>query len=245
MLGVDVVGHGPGGELVPLVKRAAVNGEPQLEVDILGVIQLNKHLLHNVGKVFSVDKVVCLHKDLSQSRLTNWVVFCIELVKSVKCVSVLLKRKYDETKYCDMNEMSYRVTIQHVDGEVIRGEIHGLEDLVEGHDLVVDLAHSHLGVRLDALFDEPEEMLLVHAGCAVDVGVHLPHVVEVSMRNRLLLRKLPDLIEEDVELVFGLEILQTLETEALKRTISDHSTQKLEICHKLLQSDSLKYFRQY
>ena len=51
-----------------------------------------------------------------------------------------------------------------------------------------------------------------------------------------------DLIEEDVELVFGLEILQTLETEALKRTISDHSTQKLEICHKLLQFDSLKYF---
>ena len=136
------------------------------------------------------------------------------------------------------------MAVQHVDGEVIGREVHGLENLVKGHDLVVDLAHSHLGVRLDALFYEPEEMLLVHAGCAVDVGVHLPHVVEVSMRNRLLLRKLPDLIEEDVELVFGLEILQTLETEALKRTISDHSTQKLEICHELLQSDSLKYFRQ-
>ena len=115
---VDLVVHGPFGQLVPLVERAAIHREPQLEVDILGVIQLNKHLLYNVGKVFSVDKVVCLHKDLSQSRLTNWVVFCIKLVKSVKCVSVLLKRKYDETKYCDMNVVLYRVTIQHVDGEV-------------------------------------------------------------------------------------------------------------------------------
>ena len=114
-----------------------------------------------------------------------------------------------------MNEVSYRVTIQHVDGEVIRGQIHGLEDLVEGHDLVVNLAHSHLGVCLDALLDEPEEMFLVHAGCAVDVGVHLPHVIEVPVGDGLLLCQLPDLIEEDVELVLGLEILQTLETETL------------------------------
>ena len=138
--------------------------------------------------------------------------------------------------------MSHRVTIQHVYGEVIRGQVHRLEHLVEGHDLVVDLAHPHLGVCLDALLDEPEEMLLVHAGRAVDVGVHFSHVVEISVGDGLLLRQLPDLIEEDVELVFGLKILQTLETETLERTISDHSTQKLKICHELLQSDSLKYF---
>ena len=75
--------------------------------------------------------------------------------------------------------MSHRVAVQHVDGEVVGGEVHGLEDLVEGHHLVVDLANPHLGVCLDALLDEPEEVLLVHAGGAMDVGVHLPHVVEV------------------------------------------------------------------
>ena len=101
VLGVDVVGHGPGGQLVPLVERAAIHGESELEVDILALIQLSKHLLYDVGKVFSVDKVVCFHEDLSQPGLANWVVFSIKLVKSVKCVSVLLKRKYDETKYCD------------------------------------------------------------------------------------------------------------------------------------------------
>ena len=138
--------------------------------------------------------------------------------------------------------VSYSVTVQHVDSEVIRGQIHRLEHLVEGHDLVVDLAHTDLGICLDALLDEPEEMLLVHAGRTVNVGVHFSHVVEISMGYGLLLRQFPDLIEKDVELVFGLEILQTLEAETLERTISDHSTQKLDICHKLLQSDSLKYF---
>ena len=90
------------------------------------------------------------------------------------------------------------MTVKHVDSEVIRGQIHRLEHLVEGHDLVVDLAHCDLGICLDALLDEPEEMLLVHAGRAVDVSVHFSHVIEISVGDDLLLRQLPDLIEKDV-----------------------------------------------
>ena len=55
MLGVDVVGDGPGGQFVPLVEGPAVDGQPQLQVDVLGVVQVNKDLLDNVGKVFPVD----------------------------------------------------------------------------------------------------------------------------------------------------------------------------------------------
>ena len=68
------------------------------------------------------------------------------------------------------------MTVQHVDGEVIGREVHGLEDLVKGHDLVVDLAHPDIRVRLDALLDEAKQVFLVHAGRAVDVGVNLENI---------------------------------------------------------------------
>ena len=70
----------------------------------------------------------------------------------------------------------YRMAVQHVDSEVIGREVHGLEDLVKGHDLVVDLAHPDIRVRLDALLDEAQQVLLVHAGRAVDVGVNLENI---------------------------------------------------------------------
>ena len=73
----------------------------------------------------------------------------------------------------------------------------------------------------------------------------------------LLLGQLPNLVEEEVELVLGLEVrhhhhhyhrhhhlevLQTLEAEALKRPVRDHPAQQLDIRHKLLQPDGLKHF---
>ena len=82
------------------------------------------------------------------------------------------------------------------------------------------------------------------------------------MRNGLLLGQLPNLVEEKVELVLGLkvrhhhhhhhhhhhyyrhhhlEVLQALEAEALKRSVRDHPAQQLDISHKLLQPDGLKY----
>ena len=87
-----------------------------------------------------------------------------------------------------------RVTVQHVDGEIVGSQVHGLEHLVEGHHLPIDLAHSNLSVRLQAFLDEPQQVLLVHAGGGVDVGVHLPHIVEVPVRHRLLFCQLSDLI---------------------------------------------------
>ena len=68
------------------------------------------------------------------------------------------------------------MAVKHVDSEVIGSEVHGLEDLVKGHDLVVDLAHADIRVRLDALLDEAQQVLLVHAGRAVDVGVNLENI---------------------------------------------------------------------
>ena len=79
------------------------------------------------------------------------------------------------------------------------------------------------------------------------------------MGDCLLLGQLPNLVEEEVELVLGLEVrhhqhhhhyyrhlhlevLQALEAEALKRSVRDHPAQQLDIRHKLLQPDGLKHF---
>ena len=60
--------------------------------------------------------------------------------------------------------------------------------LLHSHLLVHHLTHLLLAVRLETFLDEPEEMFVVHAGGGVDVSVHLPHVVEVSVRNFFLCR---------------------------------------------------------
>ena len=52
-----------------------------------------KHLsyLDELAEEHSVDIIVSLHEHLPEPGLSNWVVLCIELVKSVKRVSVLKK----------------------------------------------------------------------------------------------------------------------------------------------------------
>ena len=76
------------------------------------------------------------------------------------------------------------MTVQHVDGEIVGGQVHGLEHLVERHHLTGHLAHPHLPVSLEALLDEPQEMFLVHTGGRVNVSVNLDIVSHmVSAEN--------------------------------------------------------------
>ena len=66
------------------------------------------------------------------------------------------------------------MNVQHVHSEVVRRQVHRLEDLVEGHGLAVPRqADGSLGFGLESLLDEAQEVLLVHAGGRVDVSVHL------------------------------------------------------------------------
>ena len=79
------------------------------------------------------------------------------------------------------------MTVQHVDGEIVGREVHGLEHLVERHHLPAHLADPHLAVSLEALLDEPQEMFLVHTGGSVDVSVDL-HNVSQSVSHVLTLQ---------------------------------------------------------
>ena len=89
---------------------------------------------------------------------------------------------------------------------------------MKNFERIPHLDDRNVPVRLQRLLDVPQQMLLIHAGGCVDVGVHLggksvqlsnhltyfSHVVEVPVRNRLLLSQLPDFVEEVVQLVSGL-----------------------------------------
>ena len=93
MFRVDVVRDSPCSQFVPLVERSPVDGQAQLQVDVLCVVQVNKDLLDNVGEVFTVDHIVSLHEDLAESRFSDGIILCIELVKSMEGVPILERKK--------------------------------------------------------------------------------------------------------------------------------------------------------
>ena len=108
---VHVMGYGPLGQFVPFVRFAAINGQPQLKVLVLGLVQVGEDLLDDPGKVSSTNIVVCLHEHFPQSRLSDRVVLGVELVKPVECVPV-------------------RVDVQHVNCQVIGGQVHRFKHIL-------------------------------------------------------------------------------------------------------------------
>ena len=73
----------PASQIIPLQKGSPIDGQPefdsnlsssenfppQLQVGVLGVLQVGEHLLHQPGKVFPIDKVVRLHENLPGKML--------------------------------------------------------------------------------------------------------------------------------------------------------------------------------
>lgn len=63
--------------------------------------------------------------------------------------------------------------VQGVHGEVIRVQVKGLEKLLHCYFFPLKLVHDAVSIHTVGLLDEAQQMLLVHAGRGVDVGVHL------------------------------------------------------------------------
>jgi hypothetical protein len=60
-------------------------------------------------------------------------------------------------------------------------------------------------------------------------GTNLSTVIEVSVRHSLLASQLPQLVEEDMELVLGVKIVQAPVAETLERPISDHGAEVVHV----------------
>lgn len=108
-----------------------------------------------------------------------------------------------------MERVAIGMDVQHVDGQVVGGQVHRLEHLGQCHLLAIGDGDHLVGVVLQRLFNEAQQMLLVHARCGMDVGVHLAGVVEIAMRHRLLGSQLTQLVEEHVHLILGRQITET------------------------------------
>ena len=92
------------------------------------------------------------------------------------------QRKKLHKRSCQIKRIStHGVYVEHVYGEVVGRQIHGLEDLLEGHGLVLAPRDAHLRLRLglEGLLDEAQQMLLVHARGGVDVSVNLYKVIRL------------------------------------------------------------------
>lgn len=145
---------------------------------------------------------------------------------------------------CTVLLLSHRVHVQSVHAQVEGRQVHALEDLLEGLASAVLDVDDLLGVLLHSSLDESQQVLLVHAGRRVDVCVHLErdpslrrldhfttrplltdahkrgvtclaYVVKVSVGNLLLGCQLLHLVQQDVHLEFGAEVLQTAVAERL------------------------------
>lgn len=68
---------------------------------------------------------------------------------------------------------TYSVHVQGVHCEVVRMQVQGLEELLHGDLLALQLVHYAFGVHAVRFLDEAQQVLLVHAGSSVDVGVDL------------------------------------------------------------------------
>lgn len=69
--------------------------------------------------------------------------------------------------------VTYSVHVQGVHGEVIRVQVKGLEKLLHCYFFPLKFVHDAVSIHAVGFFDEAQQMLLVHAGRGVDVGVHL------------------------------------------------------------------------
>ena len=82
-----------------------------------------------------------------------------------------------------------RVVCMHVQGvnaEVVGGQIETHEDLAERQEAPISEDDGFVGVLLELVLDEAQQVLLVHAGAVVHVRVHLAAIVEVAVRHGLL-----------------------------------------------------------
>lgn len=71
----------------------------------------------------------------------------------------------------------------------------GFKHLLQG-DLFPTLFHHHpFCLFVTRVLDEPEKVLLVHAGCCMDVGVYL-NIMKVTQEVNAVSEENPDLMNE-------------------------------------------------
>jgi hypothetical protein len=83
------------------------------------------------------------------------------------------KLPYLQVEFVESVVVAMSMHVHRIDTELVSAEAERLKDLVEGELLTVTEADDLVGGVLHLGLDEPEQLLLVHRGRVVDVGVDL------------------------------------------------------------------------
>lgn len=78
-------------EFIPLVECSSVNRDSPFNHLVLARLEIRDDFFGDLSKIPAVDEVIGLQEDCPQPRLSNGIVFQVELVKAVEgiCVSLL------------------------------------------------------------------------------------------------------------------------------------------------------------
>ena len=86
--------------------------------------------------------VVRLHENLSQPTLPHRIVFGVELIKPSSDLDSDVKVS------SPVEGVPVRVHIQHVHGELVRGQVHRRENLIQCH--LIGAIHANLSSNIEA-----------------------------------------------------------------------------------------------
>ena len=95
---VHVVLDGPLGQRVPLVVLASVDGQAELDVLVLALLEVGGDLFEQLGEELAVDVVVHLDEYVSEARLADRIVFGVEFVEAMERVAILAIEKICNSK---------------------------------------------------------------------------------------------------------------------------------------------------
>ena len=78
------------------------------------------------------------------------------------------------------------MAVERVDGQIVGVHVETAEHLVERHLLAILDAAGLISIFVQRLFNEFEQMLLVHTCGGVDMRVDFPAIVKVAVRTLFL-----------------------------------------------------------
>lgn len=80
----DFVIDNPGGEFVPFIETAAIDGDAPFDHLVFAGFKVGDDLFGELGQVATLDHVVGLEEDSSESRFSHRIIFEIEFVEAMK-----------------------------------------------------------------------------------------------------------------------------------------------------------------
>mmetsp|Transcript_16122 Transcript_16122/g.27215 ORF Transcript_16122/g.27215 Transcript_16122/m.27215 type:complete len:264 (-) Transcript_16122:200-991(-) len=180
----------PSRQTGPLRSLAAVDRDAPLHECVLAGIEIRNDLLGDLRQVAAANDVFGLEEYFAQSALARGVVLEVESVEAVEGV--------------------VGVHVERVDGQVVGSEVQRHKHLAQSEKAAIPVDYRLVGEALQLVFDEAQQVLLVHARRVVHVGVYFAAVVEIAVGNRLLRVDLALGIEEHVQVELRMQQLQAL-----------------------------------